>query len=120
MWLRELLGDDFFFDVDEVSYHEGFSDEQMTHIAQLTSLESLNLTKTSITDAGLEHVEGLTNLKWISLEGTAVTDAGLVHLKGLTGLDKLVLNNTRVTDRGVEDLRQALPDCTIYHVRTRR
>ena len=44
---------------------------------------------------------------------TQVTDAGLVHLKVMTGLRRLDLNDTQATDAGVEDLKKALPQCTI-------
>jgi hypothetical protein len=42
-----------------------------------------------------------------------VTDAGLGHLKGLKKLKVLNLHGSKVTDRGVEELKRALPDCTI-------
>jgi hypothetical protein len=46
---------------------------------------------------------------------TAITDAGLVHLKGLTNLDVLQIGGTRITQRGIRQLRQWLPETSIYH-----
>lgn len=42
----------------------------------------VNLTGTTVTDAGLANLEGLNNLKSLQLHRTEVTDAGLAHLKG--------------------------------------
>ena len=42
----------------------------------LTSLISLNLHYTKISDAGLEHLKGLTNLQIVYLGRTQVADAG--------------------------------------------
>jgi hypothetical protein len=126
-WMRQLLGDDFFFDVLNVDAGD-FTDKTMTHLAQLSRLKRLGLTDTQVTDAGLAHLEGLTNLEWLSLSGTQVsdagmerlrglghlrsldldytqiTDAGLAHLEGLTSLQQLQLIDTRVTDDGLEHL----------------
>ena len=44
---------------------------------------------------------------------TTWSDAGLVHLKGLNELKRLLLVGTRVTNAGVNDLKEALPNCTI-------
>ncbi len=44
---------------------------------------------------------------------TRVTDAGLVHLQGLTNLEVLWLDSSLVSDDGVNQLQQALPNCTI-------
>ena len=55
----------------------------------------------------------LTSLETLRLAGTQITDAGLVHLKALTSLQVLSLDNTQVTDAGVAKLKEALPDCRI-------
>jgi hypothetical protein len=81
-WLRHLLGENFFAAVVEV-----------------------NLTSSSLTDAGLEHLKGLTQLRTLNLIGTPVTDAGLEHLKGLTQLEELDLCGTEVTDTSMEYLK---------------
>ena len=108
------------------------------HLKALTSLQTLNLSDTQvtdaglaylqgltrlkrlalgpkITDAGLAHVRGLTQLGGLNLYGPRITDAGLVHLKGLTQLEYVDLQGTKVTEAGVEDLQRALPKVKIYH-----
>jgi hypothetical protein len=136
-WARELLGDDFFFDVVIVSVGRDVGDREashlkalnnlthldlsytqgtgagLEHLERLTNLEWLDLRHTQVTDAGLEHLKGLTNLQWLDLIGTQVSDAGLDHLRGLNGLLLLDLDGTQVTPEGVEKLQEALPDCEI-------
>ena len=93
-----------------------------------------------MTDAGLENLGGLTAMQDLQLTYTSVTDAGLVNFKGLIGLKKarsgwyardrrrtgptqipydplqnLYLGWTKVTDTGVENLQKALPNCDINH-----
>ena len=58
LWLRNLLGDDFFADVVLV-YLDG----------------------TQVTDAGLKHLTGLTKLQALNLGSTQVTDAGVNTLQ---------------------------------------
>ena len=65
----------------------------MVHLKGLTNLESLNLNRTKITDAGLSHLSALTKLSTLYLAGPKVTDAGLVHLGGMTNLQDLWLGN---------------------------
>ncbi len=38
-----------------------------------------------------------------------------MHLQGLSQLKGLWLDGTQVTDEGVNELRQALPKCSISH-----
>ena len=59
------------------------------------------------------HLKGLTNLQSLDLRKTKITDAGLVHLKGLNKLQWLYLMGTKVTDAGVSDLKKSLPNCEI-------
>jgi len=56
---------------------------------------------------------GLTSLQTLNLYGTKVTDAGLEHLKGFTNLETLSLYGTQITSAGVADLQKALPNCKI-------
>ncbi|MFC1596696.1 leucine-rich repeat domain-containing protein [Planctomycetota bacterium] len=138
-WLRELLGDDFFFlkvhtiDLNatpvtgaRLEHLKGLkylrmldlngtqvTDAGLEHLKGMTSLQELNLNGTQVTDAGLEHLKRLTSLKRLWLDNTQITDAGLKRLKGMTNLQGLTLSNTQVTDAGVDDLKKALPKCNI-------
>src|SRR5438552_3649349 len=50
-----------------------------------------------------------------ALDETKVTDAGLKDLAAFKSLTRLNLENSLVTDAGVEELKKALPKCTIKH-----
>ena len=139
-WLRHLLGDDFFTNVDAVSLaNTRATNAGLEHLKGLTQLRYLSLDGTKVTDPGVEHLRGMTQLQYLSLSGTKVTDAGLrnmkrmphlrelslnftqvtdaglENLKGLPQLEKLWLTSTEVTDEGVKRLQQALPKCQISH-----
>ena len=88
-WLRRWLGDDFF-----------------------TNVTTMDLAQTEIDDADLKQLERLTDLQSLSL-GPRVTDLGLEPLTRLSKLHSLDLRATRVTDAGVEEIKKALPHCTI-------
>ena len=114
VWLRNLLSDDFFTNVNSVfvrSRH--FADIDLDRLQGVTKLWQLDLEGSTATDATLEHVGGLVQLGILNLKNTGVTDAGLPSLKGLTQLHTLCLAGTKVTDAGVRDLQQALPKCYI-------
>jgi hypothetical protein len=113
-WLRSLLGDDFFWNVDGVLLvNTQVTDAGLERLKGFTQLQTLFLGNTQVTDAGLEHLKGLTQLQYLLLDNSQVTDAGLENLKGLTQLQWVQLRGTEVTDAGVEKLQRALPNCRI-------
>ncbi len=60
----------------------GTGDERLRHLSGLTNLKRLMLPwRTGITDAGLAHLKGLTNLSLLNLTGTSVSDAGVKELQ---------------------------------------
>ncbi len=139
-WLRKFIGDEYFFRVDSVHFTEAkINEASLIAISRLTDMRSLVLTGNRVTDAGLEHLQTLTKLQDLNFSSTEITDAGLVHLRGMTELQRLFFYNTKISDRGVEhlnvltnlrglilnrtsitdegarNLRQALPNCKVYH-----
>jgi hypothetical protein len=86
-WLRKLLGENFFSEVECV-YAVG----------------------------GLENLKELPHLPELRLMSGGIADADLVNLKGLAELTSLGLIDTRVTDAAVKDLRKALPNCDVFVV----
>ena len=106
VWLRNMLGEDFFATVVDVSLdNSSVTDAALEHLKGLTQLQWLALDGTPVTDAGLKHLKNLTRLQWLGLDATQVTDAGLEHLKRLSRLQSLGLGNTEVTDAGLEHLK---------------
>jgi hypothetical protein len=47
-----------------------FNDDHLVHVEMLTSLRSLDLTNSKVTDAGLAHLKGLTKLRSLDLTNT--------------------------------------------------
>ena len=139
-WLRNLLGENYFSEVDRVSLRghvmadadlaclthfphlrkltvavndPRITDAGLASIQGLTQLQQLTLMEPNVTDAGLVFLNGLTQLQRLALRTPKITDAGLVNLKGLTQLQTLDLIDANVTDAGVADLQRALPNCEI-------
>ena len=84
------------------------TDAGLAHLSALTGLQFLNLMDTQITDAGLAHLSALTGLQELYLGGTQITDAGLAHLSALTGLQTLYLGGTQITDAGEKRFFESL------------
>ena len=87
-------------------------DDALELLKGLSSLESLSLKNTAITDTGLLHLKDLNNLKKLDLAwngsrptGGQVTNVGLSHLKDLSSLQELDLKGSRgVTNAGLAHL----------------
>jgi Leucine-rich repeat (LRR) protein len=140
-WLRNLLGENFFNEVEvvdcagikvtemtdaglenlkslpklQVLLLEGtpVTDVGLASIRGLTHLQELDLAETNVSDAGLENLKGLVQLQSLGLSETQVSDNGLANLKGLTKLQVLRVSGPNVTDAGVNKLQKALPNCKI-------
>jgi internalin A len=75
----------------------------------LSSLTSLDLQDSAgVGDDGAEYLKKLSSIQTLGLGGTKVSDAGLAHLNDLKSLGRLVVGRG-VTDAGIAAIRQALP-----------
>ena len=107
VWLRGLLGDDFFNDVTRIDFGSPVvTDENLMHLRAFPRLRHLLLDRTQVTDDGLRHLESLTCLELLSLNHLKITDEGLVHLRSLTGVQYLNLGETRVAGPGLANLEK--------------
>lgn len=77
------------------------TDDDLSHLPELPSVEHLDLKYTLITDSGLAYLTRLPNLKTLNLEMTAVGDVGMSHLAELAKLERLNLDDTKVGDVGL-------------------
>ena len=93
------------------------TDKGMAEIGKLANLESLNLGYTTVGDDGLAMLSGLTKMKTLLLDTVDLSDAGISHVAGLKQLEELDLYHTLVTEKGYQQLKQALPACTIQYSR---
>jgi internalin A len=80
-------------------------DAGVHHLRKLTSLQTLNLFRTNLSDIGLGDLRDLRELRVLLIGGTRVTDVGLVHLRRFSYLQKLSLFQTQVTDAGIPNLK---------------
>ena len=90
------------------------TDEGIKYLAGM-DLESLDLSRTKITDAGAEALGKMKfpHLKDLSFDRTKVTDACLPHLDHFTNLEFLTVSDTKVTKGAAKRLKVKLPDLTI-------
>jgi hypothetical protein len=95
------------------------TDVGLSHIKQSKAVQVLNLDDTLITDAGLALLADMDSLEELSLSGTQITDAGLVRLKSFTSLKLLHVARTQVTDAGIADLKRSLPNVDIWKLAER-
>jgi len=86
------------------------SDTGIEHISMLKALKELNLvtfgvSKMKLSGAALSHMAKLTSLESLDLPG-GITDADLVKLEGLTGLKRLDIGRMQLTGAGIQTLKE--------------
>jgi len=81
------------------------SDRGLLHLKPLTNLTDVNLYYAeSVTDQGLAVLRSWKKLKRLNLRGTKITDSTLQLLNGLTALESLDIGFAQVTDSGLSQL----------------
>ena len=100
LWLRNLLGDDFFTSVVE-AYVE--SDTDLKYLKQLDQLKRLGCAP-EVTEAGLAHLKELRQLRHLDLSERRVTGATFEHIVALAELEELHLGLTDTGDAELERL----------------
>jgi hypothetical protein len=124
LWLRRLLGDDFFTTV-EGAYVESDADFEclerldqlkrlrcgpevteagLAHLKDLRHLRDLDLMGHRVAGAKFEHITALTELEDLNLSGTDIGDAELERLKTMSQLHFLGLVDTKISDAGLRHL----------------
>ncbi len=96
-----------------LNYVRNLSDNALTALKTLTSLERLELAGTSISDTAMDQIVAFTKLRDLDLSNTKITDAGAAKLGGLARLEQLRLNSTKVGDGTLQSLAQIK---TLKHV----
>jgi len=81
-----------------------FSDEAMRYLAQLPSLEWLEIGKGSVSAAGTEQLKGCTGLKRLYIHDANLTGDGLEWVAGLKKLEALSLQHTRINGKALKNL----------------
>ncbi len=92
-------------------YAEQITDEGMAAVKGWKKLKRINLRGTKVTDTTLEHLANVTTLESIDVGFAQITDVGLDRLTPLVNLKGLVIGGNKLTDVGLQALRQ-LPGLT--------
>jgi hypothetical protein len=90
------------------------TDAGLAEIGAMHRLEQLRLASGRISDEGLAALAKLKNLRHLHLIDAPITDAGVAHLAGLKELSSLYLDGTKVTDEGMAKLVEALPGVHLH------
>ena len=110
-FVRNLLGDDFFNDVVEVSMGfpsvaDTITDTDLQCLRGLPQLRILLLGNCPhVTNAGMENLKGLVQLESLTIYGIGVTNAGLENLEGLLHLKRLMLIDSKADGYGLKHLK---------------
>ena len=92
-------------------YAEQITDEGMAAAKGWKKLKRINLRGTKVTDTTLEHLANVTTLEALDVGFAQITDVGLDRLTPLVNLKELVVGGNKLTDMGLQALRQ-LPSLT--------
>jgi hypothetical protein len=80
----------------------------MGAIAALPGLVSIDVGKTSVTNAGIAKIKGLRNLIELELTGCeGITDGTLPSLKEFYGLKKILAKGTKLSREAADQMRKA-------------
>ncbi len=87
------------------------SDEWIAPLGKLTNLKSLRFTNNGkLSDAGLEQLAGLKNLESFSFVGTAMKGHAYAKFEGWTKLTRVSHRGSSIDDEGLKQLCEHLPN----------
>jgi Leucine-rich repeat (LRR) protein len=83
-------------------------------LIQLQNLERLSLWRVKrIDDGAAAQIAGLKHVNTLDLSETAITDHALEQMAGMKQLRRLYLSGSKVTSAGLEAFRRAVPQCEV-------
>lgn len=105
VWLRELLGEDFFASVVEVHLEPcSIPDALLSHVKALPQLRDLDIEGIELTDTQLEHIGELIQLRFLAIRYPKVSGCERKGLNALTQLEGLYIFHPPITDAGLQRL----------------
>jgi hypothetical protein len=133
MWLRNLIGEDFFISVRQVNLSNipnsmppdvdavvqrltslpqlrdlnidaAVSDKGLSAVGLMTQLERLWISSWAVTDAGCVHLGRLSQLKGLELHGLRLGNGALAAISTLPRLESLKINGAQMTNDGLKYL----------------
>lgn len=111
IWLRVILGHDFFSTVYQVQFTDlhWFTDPRHTF-----GPATVQTTASRKADHYISLLAPIEGMDYLDLESCNVTDAAIPALANLQTLKHLRLNDTYVSREGFEELQRQMPNCDIY------
>ncbi len=94
------------------------TDAALPNLSRLTALVRLVLDSSRITDNGLKYLSRINNLRSLTVFSPVISDDGLKQLSKITGLIKLRLRCPSMTDEGLKFF-SALPELTTLVLKSR-
>src|SRR5262249_35344749 len=88
------------------------TDQGMVQVCRLTTLQTLDIGRTQITDASAIGLKNLKELTHVYLYETATSDITLGNLQGATKLQRTRVG-AQASDAGMAALQKILPKCKI-------
>jgi uncharacterized membrane protein len=93
----------------------GLTDDMLALLADMPSLETLDLGSNQLGDAGLGALSSFKTLRVLNIHGNpGITDAGLGQLQGLSKLERIYLWGTSTSSEGVAELATVLPQLAVH------
>lgn len=89
------------------------TDAGVDSLVKIQSLKKLSLVANQISDEGVSKLAALPNLEDLDLGETMITDACIESLAKIKSLKKVSFRATSVSDEAMEQLRKALPNCSV-------
>lgn len=80
------------------------TDDDLPHVGRLRGLSALDLSGSTVTDAGLARLNSPVNVQSLFLDGTPIKGTGLAHLAGARRLRSLSLARSHASDLGMVQL----------------
>ncbi len=90
------------------------TDAGLARLCRFERLEQLRVMSPEVTDAGLAPLQDLPHLRHLHLIGAPLGDAGLEHLHALSDLESLYLDGIRASDAAIARLIEALPKVHVH------
>src|SRR5262249_8956117 len=98
-----------------LGFNDRLTDVGLGALTGLRELCVLSLVRSEVGDAAAKVLGQMPQLRLLYLNQTHVSNAGVKELAALKELRALWLFDTQVTSGGVRMLKEALPQCAIYH-----
>jgi hypothetical protein len=90
------------------------TDAGLARLCRFERLEQLRVMSPDMTDAGLSPLKDLPRLRFLHLIGAPFGDAGLEHLQDLNELESLYLDGIQASDAAITRLVDALPKVHVH------